>query len=169
MSVRLVILLTAEFLPKTIFRSRPNLTLNVFSIPVLIFYLLLYPVTIITLGITNFIMRFFMGVRVKSRTTRYNPVFGRVDLDHLVSESQSEIEKSLENKPEKKIFQNALEFSSLKVRDCMVPRTEVEAIEINSSVEELRHRFIETGFQQDPRFRGLHRPDRRLYQFQGTF
>ena len=61
----MVILLTAEFLPKTIFRSRPNLTLNLFSVPVLVFFIFLYPVTIITLGITNFIMRYFMGVNVR--------------------------------------------------------------------------------------------------------
>ncbi len=144
----LVILLTAEFLPKTIFRSRPNLTLNIFSIPVLAFYIILYPITLIILGFTNFIMRYIMGIRVKSKSIQHNPVFGRIDLDHLVSESQSEIERSLEDEPEKKIFQNALEFSRLKVRDCMVPRTEVEAIEINSSVTELKQQFIETGFSK---------------------
>ncbi len=144
----LVILLTAEFLPKTVFRSRPNLALNIFSVPVLVIYIILYPVTIVTMGITNFIMRFFMGLNVKSRSSHRNPVFGKVDLDHLVSESQSEVEKSLEDEPEKKIFQNALEFSKLKVRDCMVPRTEVEAIEINSPIEELKQRFIETGYSK---------------------
>ena len=144
----LVILLTAEFLPKTIFRSRPNLMMNIFSVPVLVFYVFLFPVTIITLWITNFVMRVFMGIKVRSRSIHHNPVFGRVDLDHLVSESQSEVERSLENKPEKKIFQNALEFSKLKIRDCMVPRTEVEAIEINSPVSELKQRFIETGFSK---------------------
>ncbi len=144
----MVILLTAEFLPKTIFRSRPNITLNLFSVPVLVFFIFLYPVTIITLGITNFVMRYFMGVKVRLKNSRHNPVFGRVDLDHLISESQSELEKSLEDEPEKKIFQNALEFSGLKVRDCMVPRTEVEAIEISSTVSEIKQRFIETGFSK---------------------
>ncbi|HYW95867.1 MAG TPA: hemolysin family protein [Bacteroidales bacterium] len=144
----LVILFTAEFLPKTIFRSRPNLTLNIFSVPVLVFYIILYPITVFTLGITNFIMRFFMGIKVKTRNSHHNPVFGRIDLDHLISESQSEVEKSLEDEPEKKIFQNALEFSRLKVRDCMVPRTEIEALEINSPVAELKQRFVETGYSK---------------------
>ncbi len=144
----LVILFTAEFLPKTIFRSRPNLTLNIFSVPVFIFYILLYPVTLITISFTNFIMRFILGIRVRMRSESQNPVFGKVDLDHLVNESQTPDEQRMYEEPEKKIFQNALEFSRLKVRDCMVPRTEIEAMEINSSLEELKKRFTETGYSK---------------------
>jgi CBS domain containing-hemolysin-like protein len=144
----LIILFTAEFLPKTIFRSRPNLTLNVFSVPVLIFYIVLYPITLITIGFTNFIMRYILGVRVKMRSETRNPVFGKVDLDHLVNESQSPDELNLDEEPEKKIFQNALEFSKLKVRDCMVPRTEIEAVEINTNLRELKNRFTETGYSK---------------------
>ena len=144
----IVILFTAEFLPKTVFRSRPNLALNIFTLPTFLFYILLYPITMFTLGLTNFIMRVFLGIRVRSRSEYRNPVFGKIDLDNLVSESQSLIEKNLEDEPEKKIFQNALEFSRLKIRDCMVPRTEIEAIEVNSSLEELRKRFVSTGYSK---------------------
>ncbi|MGC9342740.1 MAG: hemolysin family protein [Bacteroidales bacterium] len=143
-----VILFTAEFLPKTIFRSRPNLSLNIFSVPVLFFYIILYPITIITIGFTNFIMRFILGVRVRMRTENLNPVFGKVDLDHLVNEINQPAEQKVEDEPEKKIFQNALEFSKLKVRDCMIPRTEIEALEINSSIDELKERFVETGYSK---------------------
>jgi CBS domain containing-hemolysin-like protein len=144
----IVILFTAEFLPKTIFRSRPNIALNIFSVPVFVFYIILYPITLITMGITDGFLRFFMKIRLNSGNNSGNPVFGRIDLDHLVTESQSIVEHSMDDEPEKKIFQNALEFSSLKVRDCMVPRTEVEAIEIKSSVNDLKNRFVETGYSK---------------------
>lgn len=144
----LVILFTAEFLPKTIFRSRPNLSLNILSIPVMIFYIILYPFTIITIGFTNFIMRFIPGLRLRMRSESRNPVFGKVDLDYLVNESKSRDEELVNEEPEKKIFQNALEFSRLKVRDCMVPRTEIEAMEINTSLDELKKRFTETGYSK---------------------
>ena len=143
-----VILFTAEFLPKTVFRSRPNAALNVFSVPVFIFYVLLYPLTLITIGFTNFIMRFILGMRVRMRSESKNPAFGKVDLDHFVNESKSSDEQYMDKEPEKKIFQNALEFSKLKVRDCMVPRTEIEALEINSSLDELKKRFTETGYSK---------------------
>jgi magnesium and cobalt exporter, CNNM family len=144
----IVILFTAEFLPKTIFRSRPNIALNIFSVPVFIFYILLYPITLVTMGITNGFLRFFMKIRLSSGNNSVNPVFGKIDLDHLVTESQSVVEHNMDDEPEKKIFQNTLEFSRLKVRDCMVPRTEVEAIELKSSVNDLKNRFVETGYSK---------------------
>lgn len=144
----MIILLTAEFLPKTIFRSRPNITLNLFAVPMAVFYFVLYPVAIIAMGFTSFIMRFLMGIRVNRDRSRLSPVFGKVELNHLLSESQPDNEDEEEKEPEKKIFQNALEFSRLKVRDCMVPRTEIEAMEITSSLKELKERFTGTGFSK---------------------
>jgi CBS domain containing-hemolysin-like protein len=75
-------------------------------------------------------------------------VFGKLDLDHLIYESNLPDEQKVEDEPEKKIFQNVLEFSKLKVRDCMIPRTEIEAMEINSSMDELKERFVETGYSK---------------------
>lgn len=144
----LIILFTAEFLPKITFRSRPNKALNFFSVPVYIIYIILYPVTYFALTITNFIMRHIFRIREKMGSEISTPVFGKIDLDHLVSESQLEIEQKPDDEPEKKIFQNALEFSKLKLRDCMIPRTEVEAIEVNSSIEELQKRFVDTGYSK---------------------
>jgi len=144
----IIILFTAEFLPKTLFRSRPNSALNIFAIPVSIFYIILYPITIFAIGITNFIMRVFLGIDVQMRAENDKPAFGKIDLDYLVTESQSELEKGLEDEPEKKIFLNAMEFSSLKVRDCMVPRTEVEALDLNSSLSDLKNLCIQTGFSK---------------------
>lgn len=146
----IVILFTAEFLPKTVFRSRPNTALNIFALPVFFLYIILYPITLFTLGITSFILRFILRVDIQQQSNNRPPAFGKIDLDYLVNESQSDLEQSLEDKPEKKILQNALEFSSLKVRDCMVPRTEIEALEINSSMEELRLKCIETGYSKIP-------------------
>ncbi|MCK4921226.1 MAG: HlyC/CorC family transporter [Bacteroidales bacterium] len=144
----IVILFTAEFLPKTLFRSRPNAALNIFAIPVTFFYIIMYPITVIAIGITNLIMRIFLGIDVQMRNENQKPAFGKIDLDYLVNESQSDLEQKLEDEPEKKIFQNVLEFSSLKVRDCMVPRTELEALEISSSLNEFKERCVATGFSK---------------------
>lgn len=144
----LVILFTAEFLPKTIFRSRPNLNLNIFAIPVFILYILLYPVTIIIIGITMVIMKYILGIKVNMRGQHRNLAFGKVDFDHFVNDSQSVLENTKDDEPEKKIFQNALEFSKLKVRDCMVPRTEIEALEVKSDIDALIEKFVETGYSK---------------------
>lgn len=142
----LLILLTAEFLPKTLFRLSPNNSLRILSIPILIFYVILYPVSMLTIFITNFIMKYILGMPAdKSRT---EPVFKKVDLTHFILESQTEQSAREDEVRDLKIFQNALEFSSLKVRDCMIPRTDVAAVEENSKLEELQQKFIETGFSR---------------------
>lgn len=142
----LVILLTAEFLPKTIFRINPNNSLRLFSIPTLIFYIILFPITILTIGISNFTMRYLL--RIKHSNPSKEHVFSKVDLDHFVSTQQVEQEKDGEELEDLKIFKNALEFSGLKVRDCMIPRTDVIALEEEISMEEIARRFVETGLSR---------------------
>lgn len=142
----LVILLTAEFLPKTIFRINPNNSLRLFSIPTLIFYIILFPITILTIGISNFTMRYLL--RIKHSNPSKEHVFSKVDLDHFVSAQQVEQEKDGEELEDLKIFKNALEFSGLKVRDCMIPRTDVIALEEEISMEDLARRFVETGLSR---------------------
>ena len=142
----LIILLTAEFLPKTLFRLYPNNALRFFSVPILIFYIILYPISMLTIVISNFIMRYILGM--PSDKFKAEPVFNKVDLNHFVLESQSEQAARQDQVRDLKIFQNALEFSKLKVRDCMIPRTDVAAMEVESSLEELLHKFIETGFSR---------------------
>jgi len=142
----LIILLTAEFLPKTVFRINPNYSLRLLSIPILVFYVLLYPVTILTIGISNFTMRYLLRIRPDSHTEE--PVFSKVDLDHFITTVQPEQEKGGEEIEDLKIFQNALEFSKMKVRDCMIPRTDVIALEEDVSVEELASRFVDTGLSR---------------------
>jgi CBS domain containing-hemolysin-like protein len=142
----LIILLTAEFLPKTLFRLNPNNSLRLLSVPTLIFYVLLYPVTILTIGFSNFTIRYLLRVRPDNRTRE--PVFSKIDLDHFLTTVQPEQETGTEKTEELKIFKNALEFSGLKVRDCMIPRTDVTALEENASVEDLVQRFVDTGLSR---------------------
>ncbi|MBA7553847.1 hypothetical protein ES705_46451 [subsurface metagenome] len=142
----IIILLLAEFLPKTIFRLSPNIYLKVFAIPVIIIYVCLFPVTRLMIGLSNLIMRYIMGVPQNKKA--YPNAFGKIDLDHLVNESSSENLANGESEHEMKFIQNALDFSNVKLRECMVPRTEMVALEESSSIEELRQRFIETGLSK---------------------
>jgi len=142
----LIILLTAEFLPKTLFRINPNNSLRLLSIPIMVFYVILYPVMMLTIGISNFTMRYLLRVSPHTKTTK--PVFGKVDLDHFLTTVPPEQETDSEEIEDLKIFKNALEFSSLKVRDCMIPRTDVIALEVDASLDDLTQRFIETGLSR---------------------
>jgi CBS domain containing-hemolysin-like protein len=142
----LLILLTGEFLPKTLFRINPNNSLRLLSLPILLFYAILYPITILTIGISNFTMKYLL--RVKPDTADAKPVFGKVDLDHFLTTIQPEQAADGEETGELKIFKNALEFSGLKVRECMIPRTDVIALEVDSSQEDLARRFIESGLSR---------------------
>lgn len=141
-----LILVTAEFLPKMIFRSNANTMLNVFSIPVFFFYLLFYPLTTLINWISHTIINSLHGDDSENLETK--KVFNKVDLLHLINQvsEQDGEEESTDN--DLKLFQNALDFSSVKVRDCMVPRTEIVSIEASGSLDELRQKFIETGFSK---------------------
>jgi len=142
----LIILLTAEFLPKTLFRLNPNNSLRILSVPLLIFFLILYPISILTIGISNFTMKYVFRVRPDTENTE--PVFGKVDLDHFLTTLPPEQDTHGEETGNLKIFQNALEFSGLKVRDCMIPRTDVIALEVDATLEDLSEKFIETGLSR---------------------
>ncbi|MEN8156893.1 MAG: hemolysin family protein [Bacteroidota bacterium] len=142
----LVILFTAEFLPKTLFRLNPNNSLRLLSVPILLFYLLLYPITMLTIGISNITMRYLLRVGPDRESGEH--AFGKVDLDHLLTTLRDEQESGPEETGDLKIFKNALEFSGLKVRDCMIPRTDVIAMEEDAPVEELSSRFVETGLSR---------------------
>lgn len=136
----LFILITAEFLPKNLFRINPNRTLNVFAIPVWIVYWILYPVVFITIGVSEFILQKILRVNIEKE----NLSFGRIDLDNYVREATSSKNDKNEIDHEVRIFKNALDFSSIKVRECMIPRTEIVALDVNAPVEELRQKFIKT-------------------------
>ncbi len=137
-----IILITGEFLPKMIFRINSNGWLRFFAVPLLLFYILLYPISIFMSWVSEMLMRLF---RVPvGKTDQY--LVGRVDLDRLIHESIETAEEEVEN--DIKFFQNALDLSKVKLRNCIVPRTEIEAVEYDCSVEELRERFVETGYSK---------------------
>jgi CBS domain containing-hemolysin-like protein len=142
----ILILVTAEFLPKIVVRSEPNFVLNIFSIPVFLFYILFYPLTFLITRISELLIRSFH--RVENAENEVRQIFNKMDLVHLINQSQQEKSEETSDDNDLKIFQNALDFSSVKVRDCMVPRTEIIAIEIDSPIEELRQKFVETGFSK---------------------
>lgn len=138
-----LILLVAEFLPKTVFIISPNFFLKHLSIPTLFFFLIFYPISKFTLAASNLFIRIFFGIRTRERTQE-NLVFSKIDLDHFINQSKQSRETSDPDHHNFRIFQNALDFSNVKLRECMVPRTEIEAIDCKSTIDDLRQRFIET-------------------------
>ena len=138
----LVVLFTGEFLPKTIFKSSPNALLTFFAVPAFVCYVLLYPISRFATLLSRGILRL---VGVKMEKERDGHEFTRVDLDYLVQSSIDNAKSEEEIEEEVKIFQNALDFTETRVRDCMVPRTEIDAVEDTSDVEQLKQVFIESG------------------------
>jgi len=145
----IVVLFLAEFLPKTIFRLNPNRALNFFKVPFLLSYYFLYIPSIFIIDLSERFLKIFMKVDVEDES--FN--FGIVDLnDYLVkvSERESNI-KEVDN--EFHFLKNALEFSTTKARECMIPRTEIQAVEIEESTEKLLNTFIQTGLSRVMVFR----------------
>ena len=141
----LIILVTGEFLPKTLFKINPNLVLNVAAIPLFICYVILYPVSKLSSGLSCLFLRIF-GMKVNKDAS--DKAFGEVDLDYFVQSSIDNAANEEELDTEVKIFQNALDFSNIKIRDCIVPRTEVVAVDLTTSLDELKSRFIESGISK---------------------
>jgi CBS domain containing-hemolysin-like protein len=139
-----IILVFADFLPKSIVRINPNSFLKLFAVPTTVFYYLFYPVSKLTLWISNLFMRLFFGIRPE-RKEQENRIFTRVDLDHFVNDLVETEEEKEEEYNSLRIFQNALDFSSVRARECMVPRTEIVALPVGSTTEELKQQFIESG------------------------
>ncbi len=142
----LIILITAEYLPKALFRLNANFWLNVFSVPLLMCYLTLYPIAIITSYLSKEVIKLWGNGSIEEDTD-----FGRADISHFIEENyentENESHKSI-NTNDVKLFQNALDFSKVKLRECIVPRTEIIAIEMNESLENLMQKFIETGYSK---------------------
>ena len=142
----LVILVTAEFLPKILVRINPVFSLNIFSIPLLFFYILFYPITKFTIFITNFLIRYVL--KSSGSVENNNIIIGRLDLNNLVSLHEKNSAKNVEIPQEMHFFKKALDFSNTKVRECMVPRTDLEAIEIEDGLEKLNNSFINSAFSK---------------------
>lgn len=142
----LIILVTAEFLPKTLFRINPNKSLNIFSLPVVIIYVLLFPIAKITMAISSFLLQLFFKAKINGQQEKV--VFSAIDLDHIIDQSKDENNYEDEIEHDVKLFQNALDFSKVKLRECIIPRNEIIALELNSPIEKLKEKFIETGFSK---------------------
>lgn len=137
----MLILITAEFLPKNLFRINPNKTLSLFAFPLTIVYGLLYPIVMITIGFSEFILKKVFRLKIENDKA----AFTMIDLDNYVREgTATSIEKKADMDHEIQIFQNALDFSSVKARECMVPRTEIIALDVNDSIEMLKQKFVQT-------------------------
>ena len=143
-----IILATAEYLPKALFRINPNRILKIFTVPIAFFYFLFYPITKFSIAISKFVLKVFLNEKIDKVDEKV--VFSRIDLDHFVNEQESNAatKDSNEIDNEVKLFKNALDFSNVKLREVMVPRTEIVALDIDSSVEELHQKFIETGYSR---------------------
>lgn len=137
-----VVLFTGEFLPKSIFKNNPNTLLTFFAVPAWLCYVLLYPISKFATLLSKGLLRLF-GVRMNKDAE--GPSFTKVDLDYLVQTSIDNAEDDAEIGEEVKIFQNALDFSETKIRDCMVPRTEIDAIADTATIPQLKQVFIESG------------------------
>jgi putative hemolysin len=137
-----VVLLVAEFLPRSLALINPNRFVAALAIPLLVVYYLLYPVTALMLGAARFV-----SLRVlRMEFSDEHPVFALTDLNQYIKNRFYFPEKK-EETPEvdPRIFHNVLEFKNVRVRECMVPRTEIEAVDVNGGLEVLRQAFIQTG------------------------
>lgn len=141
----ILILFTGEFIPKTIFKIDPNFFLRLFAVPLYIIYIVLYPVSKFS-SLLSFLILKLAGVKNLKDTGVYT--LGKVDLDYFIQQSIEDAPRDSDMDTEVKIFQNALEFSNVKVRDCIVPRTEIVACDKDVTTDELRSRFIETGLSK---------------------
>jgi len=140
-----IILITAEFLPKALFRINPNIVLKYLAIPLWIVYWILIMPVLFIIGISEMIIKVFApDLRNEEELN-----FSRVDLEHFVKENNEvNVDDQEEVDHEIQIFQNALDFSNVKARECMIPRTEIIALDVEDSIDELRDKFVSTGLSK---------------------
>lgn len=141
-----VILLTAEFLPKVFFQLYANRLMIFFALPGAFFHLLFIPISFGVLQLTNVILRFFF----KAKTEDIELPFSKIEIGDYIEEQVEGIEDKEELDSEIQIFQNALEFTNVRAREVMVPRPEITAIEKNKDIEELKTLFASTGYSKIP-------------------
>ncbi len=135
-----LVLLTAEFLPKSLFLINPDSILRFFAVPMVVIYGFMYPVVFLIVKISSFFIRLF-GFKISSE----KPVFGLTDLNNYIRKNYLNIRNKEDPEFDAKILNNAIEFKRVRVRECMVPRTEIVAIDVNDSIDELKAAFVESG------------------------
>jgi putative hemolysin len=136
----IIVLVFAEFIPKALFSINPNRWLNILAVPTAIWYVALYAFAWIVTGISDFFLKYILKKEVKPEAVE----FGRIDLDNYLEQATGNIDHTKDIDHEIQIFQNALDFSNVKARDCLVPRNEIAAIEITDSIDSLKNLFIST-------------------------
>jgi len=139
-----IVLITAEFTPKSVFLINPNKMLSIFAIPIYLIYIILYPAVWTIVYLTRFLLKDVL----KFEYSEKQPVFGLTDLNHFIRKNIKQDDEATEQEVDTKIFTNALEFKTIKVRDCMVPRTELVTVDIEDSIEDLKEAFIKSGFSK---------------------
>lgn len=139
----IIMIFLGEFIPKALVKIKPNAWLKALSLPMYFFYVLLYPIAKFSTWVSYLIMRIF-GLKVGNGDAIRS--FEKIDLENLLEETAPDTQAKQEN--EFRIFLNAMDFSDLQVRDCMVPRIDVEAVDVNSSVEEITAHFIESQYSR---------------------
>jgi len=142
----LLILITAEFLPKILFRLNPNGLLNFFALPVYMIYLILYPFMYFFLGLSELILRYIFGLR--TGTVKYQ--FSSIDFDEYIRDFYNPSAAQVDESSEIQMIQNVRDFHSTKVRECMVPRNEIIATDDNASISEVHVLFIESQHSKIP-------------------
>ena len=141
----LIVLVTGEFFPKVIFRAKPNVFLKIFAIPVFIFYIIFFPISYFSVWFGGLILRIFTGTKLAYKEE--NRAFGKIDLNNLIEEGEGTGTQN-EEEHDIKLFRNALDFSEVKLRECIVPRPDIVALPIESSLDELRELFVKTGLSR---------------------
>ncbi|XOV92454.1 MAG: hemolysin family protein [Bacteroidota bacterium] len=137
----LIVLVTAEFLPKSIFLINPDFMLRLFALPMALIYFLLYPVVMLIVMTSRFMIIHVL----RFDFSEDKPVFGLTDLNNYIKKNLLNLEKEEDTEIDAKIFNNAIEFKSVKVRECMIPRTELVAVDVEGKIEDLKKAFIESG------------------------
>ncbi len=137
----LLILFTAEFLPKSLFMINPNLVLTTLTLPFVVMYGILYPITFSIVNLSKFVIVYILRLEYSEE----QPVFGLTDLNHYLRNMHKVSHEDEEIALDKKILHNALEFKTVRVRECMVPRTEITAVALEDGMDKLKSTFIESG------------------------
>ena len=135
----IIVLVLAEFIPKALFRSKPESTLTFLTIPIQFFYFFLYPVARFFVTISEFILKYLFSVRISKEKTIYT----RVDLEQFVKQLRTG-QRNENQDLNTELFENALYLSQVRIRECLIPRNEIEAVELNTPLDELKAYFIET-------------------------
>jgi CBS domain containing-hemolysin-like protein len=140
----LLVLITAEFFPKVFFQIYANTLIKFFAIPAYIFYRLFYFISTFFIWVSDFVLKKFF----RTDGDQVQLYFSKIELGDYITEQMSTVEDDEEVDSEIQMFQNALDFSSVKARDVMSPRTEIVALDLFDSVEELKDLFIDTGYSK---------------------